>query len=481
MRTFLLGLMSLMILVGCSGSQQEEWTEERTEYLEVIDSLEAKVLALEDEKKGLVAELDSLGIDGGETGETDDDENGLALAPYSRHYHFQDTFEEYIYAIYRGEEENKSILQLRQIDTSGSSRLFYQVSDKNLDFRINPLDGSIVIETGNNLILLDSQGNLIREFVKGDFEVSSEEGISLLDFQEDSDIIWLTSQETYIIKNYITLDVRTGEVNIYPFELGPSEDYDLDMTSGWLLTSDYPMFLDVNTRDAYLAGNQWTNLYLYNVFTGEKYFVDQGEVNLFNPRWSYNSLFEYQIDGRFVQSSIEEIITNNELQISDSLVETYGIQLYTQGNLYLEDGIIINMEKYNSMDFITWHKVWNHIPVGTLSTHSYPTIKDRVIYIVVNQTLYAIDFDTGETLWQAENVGASATDQPPLIDENGTIYLSGQFQPNLTAIQDGQILWQVSSDDLYGIQKLELKENQLIVHLDYETVFTYDKSGNRID
>ncbi len=68
---------------------------------------------------------------------------------------------------------------------------------------------------------------------------------------------------------------------------------------------------------------------------------------------------------------------------------------------------------------------------------------DRV-YVQLSGTLYALLLTDGQTIWQAEDIGAGLC--APLVDHDGTIYVTGYEGPDLSAISsDGIVLWTASS------------------------------------
>lgn len=131
----------------------------------------------------------------------------------------------------------------------------------------------------------------------------------------------------------------------------------------------------------------------------------------------------------------------------DIYLEDKVIKLYSEGTDNLEDGIICILKVFDDNNNIIWHKSWEGLHVSELSVYSPVTVvKDR-IYIVVSGELNALDINTGQILWEPIFVGSP--NHPPRVSEDGYIYLTGQYGPLLTAInEEGIVEWQVESEDM---------------------------------
>ncbi|SHJ92152.1 hypothetical protein SAMN02745751_03713 [Dethiosulfatibacter aminovorans DSM 17477] len=409
--------------------------------------------------------------------------DGIEYTVANRQYYIE-SHEELMYVLYSGVKQDDSDFWCRalwKINPYGEDELLYETVNKNLSFRARSDNSMVAIETDQKLIFMDATGDIIHEFSEDELGIDKGERFSIVEWDNTSGTLWMTAQETYVVMDYITVDTNTWEVMTYHNPLGPTNDYDLDVETGWILSSNYPVFLDFDSKVLYHSGNLLTSLYLYNIFEEEKYFVASGFVNEFKPLLSSDGFITYQVDNQFYHSTVEDV-KESGISLDEEDKDDYGIQYYTEGKVYLEDGIIFNLERYGEMDNIVWHRTWNGIQVGTHSTHSKVSVKNKRVYIVIDQSLYTLDYNTGETIWVTENVGASNTEQAPLLDKNGTIYLSSQFEPNLTAInENGEIKWQLSAEELFGIQELTLDGEVLSARVDNETVYNYSLEGKRLD
>jgi len=161
------------------------------------------------------------------------------------------------------------------------------------------------------------------------------------------------------------------------------------------------------------------------------------------------------VDNEELLQSVEEPITivDAERKTQDVIErDNKHFKLYSAGTTYLEDGIIIILESYTDDMDMNWIYTWNRIDVGTLDTHSDIEVSDDKVYIVVNDELNVLDAITGNLIMSAKDVGMSG--ERPLIDSEGTVYVLGQFDPYVSAIDKfGNVLWQLNDEKLYGSQK----------------------------
>ena len=106
-----------------------------------------------------------------------------------------------------------------------------------------------------------------------------------------------------------------------------------------------------------------------------------------------------------------------------------------------------------------------HKSVNRTVPVSPATLADGRAYIEIERTLYALSLADGSIVWQLDDVGACAGG--PLVDDDGTIYLSGYYGPHLLAVsKDGRELWRASDvdDDYYRSYKLTKEGDYLKVY-----------------
>ncbi len=135
-------------------------------------------------------------------------------------------------------------------------------------------------------------------------------------------------------------------------------------------------------------------------------------------------------------------------------------------------------------------EVWTHTFTIEAMTELPPVspaamTADRA-YVEVGGTLYALSLADGTVLWALNDVGTSLG--APLVDDDGTIYLSGYYGPDLIAIsQDGGELWRVNGidTDYYWSTQLAFEGDLLKVTYDSMAGKTpdyllFDKSGSQV-
>lgn len=176
---------------------------------------------------------------------------------------------------------------------------------------------------------------------------------------------------------------------------------------------------------------------------------------------------------------IDEENAKSDFDDNDIYLEDKIIRLYSEGEDYLEDGIICTLEVLDSKENMLWHRQWEGLQVTELATYSPVAVASNRIYIVIGQELNAIDINTGEIRWDSIMVGSSGN--APVVDVDGCIYTTGQYVPYLTAVSsDGNIKWQIESEDMYGIYDLSLCNEYLAVKQNAEIIL-FDKDGNKIE
>jgi len=178
-----------------------------------------------------------------------------------------------------------------------------------------------------------------------------------------------------------------------------------------------------------------------------------------------NTNLESQVDG--LHDRIRELFNEEKPEVlidSDDLIsiDENKFRIAMAGGKVLEDGVIVIFELYDEDNYLIWLKTWEHIDVTELSLNSYPTVFQGDLYIVVDGSLNIIDLITGDTKMIVDDVGKS--EAAPVIDENGTVFTIGQYEPFVTAIDnEGEIIWQIRDKELTHAYEIKIDNDVLLV------------------
>jgi len=174
------------------------------------------------------------------------------------------------------------------------------------------------------------------------------------------------------------------------------------------------------------------------------------------------------------EKSDKELTKGQELEFNDIIFDDKTIRIYTDGVTYLKNGIDCIIEVFKN-DISIWSKVWEGVEVTEINIYSPLTVvKDR-IYIVIASNLNVLDINTGDIIWTVDDVGSSHI--APIVDSNGCIYIIGQYAPYLTAIDsNGELKWQIESEELYGIQNVIIQEELLTLEV-FDKFIVVNKDG----
>lgn len=96
---------------------------------------------------------------------------------------------------------------------------------------------------------------------------------------------------------------------------------------------------------------------------------------------------------------------------------------------------------------ILWERSWKDLRLTELSPYSELVESKERLYIEVYGMLYVLSIETGENIFEPVRVGAG---EYPVIDEDGSIYCIGYYDPFATKIGvDGKVMWQIDHLDGY--------------------------------
>jgi len=195
-------------------------------------------------------------------------------------------------------------------------------------------------------------------------------------------------------------------------------------------------------------------------------------------------------------SSKLALIEERELAINQLEDEKYDLessQIYKEDtkSIYFDNGYhvvlnikydfnheIINIIGYIQEDKSEWSLKWE-ASMAQCDRHSFGIVSDDyILYIVIEEDLYAIDITNGTTVWIVEETGSM--EGAPLIN-NGIIYYTDFFGASVTAISlSGNVIWESHPENCIGVYDIWIANDIIYLNSD-EGVFTLDMNGQELD
>ncbi len=145
----------------------------------------------------------------------------------------------------------------------------------------------------NHLVILDEEG---KEVLNSKLVSPSDESLQLTFYAwaEEKDWLWLIHNRTHQVKDFVKIDLKTGEVTYFEQNYGFNGDYALEPNTGYLCFSNAPVILDVEEREEFIASNQEITLKLVNLFEeGKEKIIVTANSRIFNPQWIQPYFFTY--------------------------------------------------------------------------------------------------------------------------------------------------------------------------------------------
>ena len=276
----------VILLVSCKTSKTTGINKANNDSSNEVVQLEEEVKRLEDEL-GKILSQNLL---------TESDLQDEEYKVYDRHYHYMEVHDEKIYVIYRRENPNDqsdwadALWCFSPIETPNKI-----IEGKGIDFRVSPNNKHIAVNVNfnNSIGIFDSEGKLEKEFTEEDYNIREYCNIDLGQWNDTEDILWLESKQTYVTDTFIRINTNTWETNSYPNEYVYTNDRALNPNTGWIVYSDYPVFLDTIGSTQYKESGKETTLFLYDIKTQVRLTIDSEVTNLFSPKWISNNELVY--------------------------------------------------------------------------------------------------------------------------------------------------------------------------------------------
>jgi len=234
---------------------------------------------------------------------------------YERHYHFAEYHNGNLYIIrefgYDPQTMKYSedyIRELWKYDKEEEGEKLF--SAKGIDFRVDPKEKFIAIESENILRIIDLNtdevkvtapvGTLIHPDLSGEF------AIGLRDWPEDGRSFWGYLAFTAYPQQFFRIDTTNWRIikyNVSSLHLNTREST-LNPNLGKIVYSDAPMVFDVESKEEFERSQRSVTLYLYDLDSGEEEIIDTSKAEWFKPKWVDNTTIEYTKGGERVIKKI---------------------------------------------------------------------------------------------------------------------------------------------------------------------------------
>lgn len=268
----------VILLVSCK-------TSNTTGIIDANSDSSSDVMRLEEEVKRLEDELEKVHSQNLLTKSDLQDEE---YKVFDKHYHYMEVHDEKIYVKYRRknpDDQNDWADALWCFSPIESPKKI--IEGKGIDFRVSPNNKHIAVNVNfnNRIVIFDSEGNLEKEFTEEDFNIRESCNISFGQWNDTENVLWLESKQTYVTDTFIRINTSNWETESYPNEYVYTDDRALNPNIGWIVYSDYPVFLDSIGSTQYKESGKLTTLFLYNIETRVRLTIDSQVTNLFSPKW----------------------------------------------------------------------------------------------------------------------------------------------------------------------------------------------------
>lgn len=213
-----------------------------------------------------------------------------------RHYHFMEVHEDELFAVCQRENlDNPDDWSDGLWCFSPYKEAELIVEGKGIDFRVCSNTGYIAVTIDDSLKIYNNEGVLVQAIMNDQMLPNKFSNIQLVGWNDEGDRLWCAVMETYIVTQYLLIDPTTMNVTTYDDREFGSDEYVLNLNTGWIAFSDFPVVLDITAQDEYMTSGKITTLSIYNLFTKEEIAIDTAVTNRFKQKWdSDNELVYYK-------------------------------------------------------------------------------------------------------------------------------------------------------------------------------------------
>lgn len=227
----------------------------------------------------------------------------------ARHYHFAEYHNGNLYIIrefgYDPQTMKYSedyIRELWKYDKGGAGKKLF--SAKGIDFRVDPNEKFVAIESGNILRIIDLNTNEVKLEVPVRTlthpDLSGEFAIGLEYWSGDGKSFWGKLAFTAYPKQFFKVDTVNWKIikyNVSSLNLNIGETA-LNPNLEKIVYSDAPVVFDVDSAEEFKQSQQMVTLYLYDLNSERKEIIDTSTAEWFSPRWLDNETIEYSKRGK---------------------------------------------------------------------------------------------------------------------------------------------------------------------------------------
>lgn len=207
-----------------------------------------------------------------------------------RHYHVAEYYNGNLYVIRRTGNSNYPsedwIDELWKYGVSGKGVKLYQT--KGIDFRVSPNENYLAVSDGNNLVFLNRNGEVLKEFI---YEQDPYH-LGPVKWSRDSTVFWAERGVTYIVSEIIKINTNEWKVDKYNVDL-VSGRFDLNPNNAILVVNTFPLFLDSDDKEEWLGKENKVELYFYRLYDGIKIMIATSINKDFNAVWTKYDHVEY--------------------------------------------------------------------------------------------------------------------------------------------------------------------------------------------
>jgi hypothetical protein len=177
---------------------------------------------------------------------------------------------------------------------------------KGLSYRVSKNNEYIAVEKQDAIEFYNEDGSLLKLLSSETINTEEHTMVQLEKWSDNSKTLWCSLNKTYNTIAFIKIDTETWTLEKYDDLNFYSAEHVLNPNTGWIVYSDYPVFLDITAFDEYMESEQMTTLSVYNLMTKENIEIEKSETNPFKPKWSNDHKILYYIGNQPFVYNLDE-------------------------------------------------------------------------------------------------------------------------------------------------------------------------------